>query len=819
MLGAPPHIRAHHVFGANTDVGKTVFATALALASAALPLGSTRTHALAPHPDAEAVAYLKPVSTGPAGDADAGHLARFAPHVAARTLAQFDEPCSPHVAARARSGTGGALPPHATDAALVRGVRDWLADDARTRRATAAYIETAGGVHSPAPSGTSQADLLRALRLPVVLVGSSALGGISTTRAAFESLRTRGYDVDAVLMFPSRTYENDTYLRQWLAGEYGVPVYTLGGPNGSAQWGAPPVRVPEHDAAAMHAFYAGLVTGDAAGELASACDVVAHLRARHAERAADAASLAHRARTACWWPFTQHTAIARDADVLVVDSAHGDHFSVAGAPVFDGSASWWTQAVGHGHPRLAHAAAYAAGRYGHVLFPGVAHAPAVELAEALLHGPSAPGRDWASRVFFSDDGSTATEIALKMAVQSAARRYAPERAESELARAKLARGKMPGSLGGRPPREFEVLGLAGSYHGDTIGAMDACAPNTFNREVAWYRGRGCWLDGPTVALKDGTARISFAGTEYTFASLAAALDVPSRLTSDCAAAYRAEIRRTLEHLVIVEGRRFGALMLEPLVMGAGGMLLVDPLYQRCLVDVVRASEDLFALSDPPLRTAHAPVPRADISTWRGLPVVYDEVFSGLYRLGVPSASEVLGTRPDIACYAKILSGGIVPLAATLASEEIFATFAHPSKTRALLHGHSYTAHPVGCTVALETLALLDSLRTSGAWDAAHADWESTRTWSMWSRSAVTRLSHSEHVRGVWALGTVLALELVGDAGYASTAATSLVAALRAHGVHVRPLGNVVYIMCSLSTPAAELRRIEHTTDSLLLGNA
>ena len=96
-------------------------------------------------------------------------------------------------------------------------------------------------------------------------------------------------------------------------------------------------------------------------------------------------------------------------------------------PVLDGSASWWTQVIGHGHPRLALAAAYAAGRYGHVLSPGIAHAPAVTLTERLLghHEPCrlAPGRGWASRVFFSDDGSTGMEVAIKMALQSSVRRY------------------------------------------------------------------------------------------------------------------------------------------------------------------------------------------------------------------------------------------------------------------------------------------------------------------------------------------------------------------------------------------------------------
>ena len=128
---------------------------------------------------------------------------------------------------------------------------------------------------------------------------------------------------------------------------------------------------------------------------------------------------------------------------------------------------------------MALAAAYAAGRYGHVLSPGIAHAPAVTLTERLLghHEPCrlAPGRGWASRVFFSDDGSTGMEVAIKMALQSSVRRYSAE-VVSPTTEARIKPGRQSASLGGRTPREWEILGLQGSYHGDTIGAMDACEP-------------------------------------------------------------------------------------------------------------------------------------------------------------------------------------------------------------------------------------------------------------------------------------------------------------------------------------------------------
>ena len=757
-------------------------------------------------------------------------MSRFAPHAAARTLVQFAEPVSPHVAA---TQSDGALPDAARDEHLVSGIGAWIHDVARrATHPTAAYVETAGGVHSPAPSGVSQAELLRPLRLPVVLIGSSALGGISTTRAAYEALRMRGYDVDAVLLFPSPVYRNDDYLRGWLA-EQGVPVFALGGPAHGA-WGAPPVRAEslERDAELMHTYYTGLVRG--ADEGPGMADVVRHLRARHAARIDALATLGSRAHECVWWPFTQHARVAPH-DVTVIESAHGDFFAAYSptqpsllTPLFDGSASWWTQIFGHSHPRLTAAAAYAAGRFGHVMFPAAANEPAVTLAERLLgcapDSDVAPGRGWASRVFYSDDGSTAMEVALKMALQASVRRFdAAPTSQATLAR--IERGRERGSLGGRPPRELGVLGLRGSYHGDTIGAMDACEPSLYSEHVAWYRGRGYWITPPTLGIERGRIVVRAVGDEWeaqdeclaTLASLDEAYNVRARLATPLAEQYRSMLHALLERLVRVEGRRFGALVLEPLVMGAGGMLFIDPLFQRCLVDVGRGREALFRRLAPPLRDARAPAPRAP-DAWRGLPVVFDEVFTGLFRVGHASAADVLGCTPDIACYAKVLTGGLVPLAATLASRSIFDAFApSTSKAHALLHGHSYTAHPVGCAVANETLTMLSEMRPQrdGYWDSA----------------LVERLSHSSRVQSVMALGTVLKVELADpDPGYASGTADAVLAAARdapqppavhptqpeSFPMHLRALGNVLYVMCNLTTPR-EIRSRAATALARLVG--
>lgn len=222
----------------------------------------------------------------------------------------------------------------------------------------------------------------------------------------------------------------------------------------------------------------------------------------------------------------------------------------------------------------------------------------------------------------------------------------------------------------------------------------------------------------------------------------------------------------------------------------------------------------------------------DPRDWSGLPVIFDEVFTGLYRLGRFTSCSFLGVHPDISVHAKLLTGGLVPLCTTLASESIFRAFGGNDKTDALLHGHSYTAHPVGCQVALESLAEMSAMDQNGDWDWAKqqgwADSEAindlgtrnsgvgAHVWSVWPHELVTNLSQrSKSVIGVWALGTVLAIHLAdGTAtGYSSNVAVILRDDLLrgdrdGHwNVHCRVLGNVLYLMTGLKTPSKEIERV------------
>lgn len=259
----------------------------------------------------------------------------------------------------------------------------------------------------------------------------------------------------------------------------------------------------------------------------------------------------------------------------------------------------------------------------------------------------------------------------------------------------------------------------------------------------------------------------------------------------------------------------------------------DPLFQRTLIEVVRRSETLFSRVEH-----HSSVRGGNENDWSGLPVIFDEVFTGLYRLGRFSAASFLGIDPDISVHAKLLTGGLLPLAVTLASESIFDSFDGVDKSDALLHGHSYTAHPVGCQVALESVYAMQNMEQNRSWEWAcgpENGWNDALedplgarnvdgpiVWSVWNAGLVEWLAKqtirpSKRVKGAWALGTVLAIQLETEdvSGYESNGAAAIQAALfkvrggdGAWNVHSRALGNVFYLMAGLTTMKEDIERLE-----------
>ncbi|MEQ1891889.1 MAG: adenosylmethionine--8-amino-7-oxononanoate transaminase [Planctomycetota bacterium] len=397
----------------------------------------------------------------------------------------------------------------------------------------------------------------------------------------------------------------------------------------------------------------------------------------------------------CWHPYTRH---GQEADPLPVVGAHGAWLELAdGRRILDGISSWWATLHGHGHPRLVRAIAEQAARLDHVLFAGATHEPAVQLAEELL-ALAPPGL---ARVFYSDDGSTAVEVALKLVLQSWVQRGEPQRTV--------------------------FVALEGAYHGDTFGAMSAGDPEPFFR--------------PFAPLFFRVSRI------------------PPRAE---------ELERALREL----GPRAAGLIVEPLVQGAAGMRMYP-------AEFLRAARELC--------------------THSGVPLVADEVMTGFGRTGALFACGLAGIAPDLLCLGKGLTGGTLPLAATLATEALFECFRSTERARFFAHGHTFTANPIACAAGLASLGLLRDARTP----------ERLAAIGTALASQVADLRADPGVRELRQLGGIVALELEpdvsSDVGYHSTLGAHLRSVALEHGVLLRPLGNVLYALPPACLEPGEVR--------------
>jgi adenosylmethionine-8-amino-7-oxononanoate aminotransferase len=581
-------------------------------------------------------AYWKPVETG---ESDAETVRRLVPAVTVfPPLARFHSPVAPVLAA---AHEGRPMP----------GVAEILAAVPDSRLPV--VVETFGSPLSPLTGDVLQAELVAALELPVVLVASSAVGAVGRTLQAVAGMRGYGVAPAAVVLLGPP----DPFATVQIERHSEVPVFSLP------------------------------AAGRDAGELGRLAD---HLTTRPAD---PAAHLIGRDRAVVWHPYTP---LADPDDPLPVVGAEAEFLELAdGRRVIDGISSWWTVLHGHRYPPLVAALRGAAGRLDHVLFAGATHPPAVELAELLL--ASAPWPD--GRVFFSDNGSTAVEVALKMAYQAWCHR-------------------------GEPGRTLFV-GFEHGYHGDTFGAMAA--------------GRDPVFFGRFDPLLFRTLRVPVSAER-----LADSLDRhPGQVA---------------------------AVIIEPLVQGAGGMRMHSPAELRAIAEVAKA---------------------------RGVYFIADEVMTGGGRTGSLWAYQQAGIAPDLICAAKTLTGGMMPLAATLASSEVVAVFDTPDLEKTFFHGHSYTAHPLACAVAAANWRGL----LAGGWRADVARIEAT-----W-RGALSPLASRPGVREVRITGTIAALEVDAPGGYLADVGRRMRRAALGHGVLLRPLGNVIYAMPPLRTGPGSLLRI------------
>jgi adenosylmethionine-8-amino-7-oxononanoate aminotransferase len=400
-----------------------------------------------------------------------------------------------------------------------------------------------------------------------------------------------------------------------------------------------------------------------------------------------------------WHPFTDQ---GSDPPPLLIRRGEGVYLETQdGRRILDAISSWWVNLHGHSHPAIAAAISEQAARLEHVLFAGFSHEPAEELADRL--GKIVPSP--LAHIFFSDDGSTAVEVALKMAIQY----------WSNLGR----------------PEKHRIVALENAYHGDTVGAMSVSDDSPFTAAFDSLR---------VPVLRTHSASCAHCPVGLT------------RATCDI------ECLNRLDQILSEHANEIAAIIVEPLLQGAGGMI-VHP--EEFLAGVRR------------LTTAH------DVL------LIADEVLTGFGRTGRMFACERAGVMPDIMCVAKGLTGGFLPLAATITTDRVHEAFTGTERPRAFFHGHSYTANPIACAAANATLRIFDDepvFERIAAIERTHVE----RLSAFAANPCVADARH---------IGTVAAIELkVPDAGYLSSLRPRLYRFYLDRGVLLRPLGNVVYIL-------------------------
>lgn len=445
-----------------------------------------------------------------------------------------------------------------------------------------------------------------------------------------------------------------------------------------------------------------------------------------------------------WHPFTQQSEWEKGHPLVVARARGARLWDERGRSYIDGVSSLWVTAHGHRHPALDRAVRRQLSRVAHTTFLGLTHRPAAELGKALVNlAPSG-----LSRVFYSDNGATAVEVALKMAFQ-----YWVQRGQA---------------------RRTEFLALQGSYHGDTLGAVSVGGIAAFQKKFKPLLFKSHFLPaphcftcpfrtvGPRPTLRVGDERPPAPGRPGTF-----------RPETGC----RWQCLAAAQTVVQKKAPRLAAAIVEPLVQGAAGMRVMPAGYLSGLARILKK---------------------------HGVFLIADEVATGFGRTGRMFAVEHENVRPDFLCVAKALTGGYLPLAATLTRESVYRAFlGRYEEFKTFFHGHSYTANPLACAVARENLRVYARENTLVRLRAKR------RRLSAFLREMA---SHPRvgHVRQA---GFMAGIELVADKQSGRPFPVSFRAGARvcraalARGVWVRPLGDVIVVLPPLGIPEADLKKL------------
>lgn len=447
---------------------------------------------------------------------------------------------------------------------------------------------------------------------------------------------------------------------------------------------------------------------DAAGwqELADACAVLLPALARHVPSLTGQAAavgneepLPLRDRRILWHPYTS---VVDPLPVFAAARSHHNRIVLDdGRELVDGMSSWWTAIHGYNHPRLVAAAQRQAGRMPHVMFGGLTHAPAVELGERLL--TMLP--QGLARVFLADSGSVSVEVALKMALQ------------------------YQQGIGQKQRTCF--LTPRGGYHGDTTGAMSVCDPVTGMHCLFTHMlPRQIFMERPSCRFDQPFDPAS--------------LDDARRIFAE-------------------QGERIAAVILEPLVQGAGGMWFYHPDYLRGMARLCRE---------------------------HGALLVFDEIATGFGRTGTLFAAERAGVCPDILCCGKALTGGVMTLAATACTEEVAQGICRDGMV--FMHGPTFMGNALACAVACASLDIL----AEGRWQEQVAMLETALTAGL---APCRELPQVEDVRVLGSIGVVETTRPVNMAAMQDFFVR--------RGVWIRPFNRLVYVMPPYVSPREDVERL------------
>jgi adenosylmethionine-8-amino-7-oxononanoate aminotransferase len=413
-----------------------------------------------------------------------------------------------------------------------------------------------------------------------------------------------------------------------------------------------------------------------------------------------------------WHPFTNS---ALDPAPIEIDRAEGVWlYAKDGRKVVDAVSSWWVNLHGHGNPRIAEAIAKQARKMEHVILAGFTHEPAEELAERL--------RKWVApsltHLFFSDDGSTAVEVALKLAVQHFS------------------------NIGRTDKRE--IVALEHGYHGDTAGAMSVSDDSPFtdpfrSMRYSVHRVHSAYCYRCPLGLQREFCHIECAGQ--------------------------------LATLLEERGDKIAAVIVEPLLQAAGGMIL-HPVEFLQKVREACSKHDVLLIAD--------------------------EVLTGFGRTGKMFACDLAGITPDLMCLSKGITGGFLPMGATLCSDRVEASFRSENRLHTFYHGHSYTGNALACAAANASLRIFDE---EPVFDRIGVMGEI-------NSERLKELKKFPQVGEVRQIGTIGAIELrTDDAGYLSAMRPKLYQFFLERGVLLRPLGNVVYVLPPYVITPEELHHV------------